>query len=386
VQFGKLREILLPHRKEVPALKPYDPLDEWSVSLYPNGHPFAFTLVHDADGAYSQRLSPLFDVFDDIGVKITATAFVFWAEWADNGHIWSKWRKTESKDDEFFAPECVPLVDEIEREFYMRLAERGHEIGMHTPSETSSTRQDIVRAFEFFKQVFGHYPTVYVEHSASEKKDAQRSEGSAPESVYYNTDLLNSYAPWVWLDDHWGVPHKSHPRFYDIRAVNGSPFNKQATELYGINKAFHRAGKWGEGDGDGFLAWYSEENIDSLEKNRGLALVYTHLDKKWLDRGTRKMRGAIKDRLRYLASKNGWFVPAGTILDRLRAVQKINLYHNERSLRIVNNGTEKVDGLTLISSKRRSLCRGGERFSPGGCGEIALGMIGAGETLSFKIV
>ena len=108
-------------------------------------------------------------------------------------------KKIERDGCEFFAPKCVPLVDDKEREFYKQLAARGHEIGMHTPSDTCNVRQDVIRAFEFFKTTFGQYPTVYAEHKVSTKKDAQAREGSKVESLYYNTDLLNSYGPWVWI-------------------------------------------------------------------------------------------------------------------------------------------------------------------------------------------
>ena len=93
----------------------------------------------------------------------------------------------------------------------------------------------------------------------------------------------------------------------------------------------------------------------------------------------------IKDRLSYLASKNGWFVPAGTILDRVQTVQRVKLYHNKRFLRVVNTGTDKIEGLTIISNKDRSLSRGDEVLSPTGRGEIVLGPIHPGETLSFII-
>ena len=43
----------------------YDASRTWGISLYPDGYRFAFTIVHDADTAYSRRLAPLFDVFDE---------------------------------------------------------------------------------------------------------------------------------------------------------------------------------------------------------------------------------------------------------------------------------------------------------------------------------
>jgi hypothetical protein len=121
---------------------------EFSIGLFPDGHAFGFTIVQDADGAYSRRLRPLFEVFDELGFKITATAFVLWADWAGDGAVWRAWREAEPEGREFFAPQCVPLADDQEREFYRDLARRGHEIGMHTPSDTSSTRHDVIRAFK----------------------------------------------------------------------------------------------------------------------------------------------------------------------------------------------------------------------------------------------
>jgi hypothetical protein len=386
---GRLRELfgaslVTPGMKEVAPQRGHDPQSGWSISPFPARRRFAFTIVHDADSAYSRRLEPLFEVFDELGFKITVTVFPLWADWARDGDIWRAWNERDD-DGGFFAPQAVPLMDEKEREFYKRLAARGHEIGMHTPSETSSTREDVIRAFEYFREVLGGYPRVYTEHSVDTKRDAQAKEGSRPDSAHYNTDLLNSYGPWVWVDDDCGVPDNRHDRFYDILALNGSPFNTLAAQRYGINKGFLRTGKWREADGDGFLAWYSEENIDSLEENRGLALVYMHLDAKWIDSRTRKMRRAIKDRLTYLASKNGWFVPAGAILDRMEAVYALKLYHSDTVLTIVNTGRRAVEELTIISNQGKSLRRDREIWEPGRDGEIVVGAIHPRESLSFTI-
>jgi len=103
-----------------------------------------------------------------------------------------------------------------------------------------------------------------------------------------------------------------------------------------------------------------------------------------LDSGTRKVRDAIKNRLRYLASKNGWFVSASKILDRVHAAYKIKLDCNHEFLKIVNTGSERVEGLTVISNTGRSLARIGEILKPGRHGEIVLGTIQPGEVFGSK--
>ena len=161
-------------------------------------------------------------------------------------------------------------------------------------------------------------PKVYVEHAKRGNKETQWNQGADPTSPYYCTDLLNRYAPWVWVDGPGALPPQRHQKFYNILAVNDTPFTEFATEKYGVIKGFARTGRWKDSNGDGFLAWYTESAIDSIEKERGLALVYTHLDRKWIDPETRQIREPIRQRLKYLSSKNGWLVPPFTHKSKLK--------------------------------------------------------------------
>ena len=357
----------------------------WRLNPYPSGLAFAFTIVHDADSAYSARLAPLFEEFDRLNLKITATVFAFWADWGRNGACWEKWRQITDPRSRLLAPVAVPLVDDDERAFYLSLAARGHEIGLHTASETSDTTEETQRAFKYFTEVFGQAPTVYVEHSAESNREAQENEGANPESKYYSLGVLKSYNPWVWVDSSFSLPARSESRFYDLSAVKGGPFPELAFKRYGLTKAFMRTGKPQQADGDGFLEWYSTANIDELERNRGMALVYTHLDSKWLDEDTLRMRADICTRLRYLASKKGWFVPAGTILDRLCGMKSVALKVSRGKLEVQNRGQAAIDGVTVMSSTGLSLCGGKGVLRPGPRGDIVIGNVLPGKSLSFQI-
>lgn len=358
---------------------------DWRLNPYPDGHRFAFTIVQDADSAYSRRLAPLFDEFDALKMKLTATVFVFWAEWAHGGRSWTEWLSNATPEQSFFRPIAVPLVDPAERAFYLSLAARGHEIGMHSASETSDTAAQTERAFEYFTQVFGHPPSVYVEHSHKNNKEALVNEGADPRSPYYILEILRRYRPWVWLDDPLGLPRPENPRYFDLFSIPGGPFNAELSRRYGLSKVFMRSGLAAQADGDGFLNWYSPANIDLLERDRGLALVYTHLDKKWLDVTTRKMREPLRERLRYLASKNGWFAPAGRILDRLLLMKNVSLQRTGKHVRIQNRNPVSVDSITLISSAKAGLCGARQVFRPSSSGDIVLGSIRSGEILDFTI-
>ena len=272
--------------------EPLTQLSSWRISSYPDAKAFGFTIVHDADGAYSQRLAPIIEAFDQIGLLITVTVFPFWADWGDPDRSWREWRS----EDPFFAPVCVPLEDEAERAFYLDVGARGHEIAMHTPSETSSVREDVIRAFALFRSIFGRPPHVYVEHSPGNNLDAQTRCGSDPASPYYNTDLLNEAGCWVWVCDCETSFAFGRERQLDVLSDPSGPFCPRAREKFGIARAFLRS-PTRPSDGNGFLSTFTEDVFDKLESDRGLSLVYTHLNNGWLDPHTRTLRADILDRL-----------------------------------------------------------------------------------------
>jgi len=365
--------------------RPIAGLAAWRVSLYPDAHRFAFTIVHDADSAYSARLAPLFEEFDALKMKITATIFVYWAGDSQGDLSWSRWNAIADPRVAFLAPSAVPLVDQREREFYVDLAARGHEIAMHTPSDTSDTTEELENSFEYFAQIFGHPPTVYVEHSSRSNRETLEHDGSNPQSPYYSKGVLSRYAPWVWVDGPLGIPPANETRYFDLAAFQGAPFSDSLAKRYGLPKVFTRTGKWRDANGDGFLDWYSKANIDTLERDRGLALVYTHLDERWLDADTRKMREPLRERLEYLTARNGWFVPAGTILDRISVMKNVSLSRVGNQLRIENRNAVPVASVTLISPDGTGLCSAARVFHPLPSGDIVVGLMRPSEVMAFDL-
>lgn len=226
----------------------------------------------------------------------------------------------------------------------------GHEIALHTPSETSSTRDEVIAAFSEFEKWFGHPPHVYVEHSSKSNKDALCNEGANEESPYYCLDLLRSYAPWIWVDRIGALRHSTDQREFEL-LPNDSFANAYAESRYGLSKTFRRTGRWNAPGGNGFLECYTPNAIDQLENDEGTALVYTHLDDGWLDPTTNAMRSDIRQRLESIASRPGWFAPASVILDRAAAVSQVTIQESDRCIQLINNGSQCIDDGLLIDAK-----------------------------------
>ena len=361
----------------------HDRNSQWTISPFPEEFDCAFTIVHDADDAYSERLAPLFDVFDEYGIKITASVFAFWDKDDNPADLWTKWNTT----DPFGKPKAVPLAHPPECEFYESLAANGHEIALHTASDGHDTRDVIIDAFEFYKSVFGHHPATYVEHRDNLQNLC--NSGSDPRSPYYINDVLSTYQPWVWLVSPSSLPYNGYGRYFDVLSTQkplygwtlvrmwgvlkgllktgrldaqngrdlhtmmagGTPFDRFAAKKYGLAKAFRRSGRRDPSSGDGFLAWYSKPHVDALEAEHGLALVYTHLNTKWLDRRSKTMRREIEECLAYIASKNVWLATAAQILNRFRLSENTQAERCGPWLRVTNQGAVPIGNVAVLAPR-----------------------------------
>ena len=183
---------------------------EWSLSPYPFGHDFAFTIVHDADHSNSQRLQPLFNCFNKFGMKISVTTFAFWPS---SGKVI---KEDGASKDPYWSPTPLPFSEPKEAEFYKKLESEGHEIDLHTASDESDRREETIAAFEFFEKTFGHSPKLYVEHRNQDNLECQQEQGSTPDSPFFVTDILNKYGSWVWVISPSALPYEGRGDYYDV--------------------------------------------------------------------------------------------------------------------------------------------------------------------------
>lgn len=102
------------------------------------------------------------------------------------------------------------LDNEEYRNLMLRAKDLGHEISFHGYSQVSNTRDEFSRGLDCFKNVFGDYPKVYVEHCGSVKK--HRKEmckletlnycGQIPDSEHYVKDIVKQVFDLVWTHDY----------------------------------------------------------------------------------------------------------------------------------------------------------------------------------------
>jgi hypothetical protein len=118
----------------------------------------------------------------------------------------------------------------------------------------------------------------------------------------------------------WGDLAKKHIRyvrqftFQDINLLDVNPSlpYRRADTPY-VNYWFQTSNG---GNRDAFVKLLSSENLDRLARDHGVCLVYAHLGAGSFSANGR-VNSQFEERIKDLASRNGWFVPASEILDYL---------------------------------------------------------------------
>jgi len=275
---------------------------------FPDGKRFAFTIVDDTDMATLERNQPVYETLRRHGLRTTKTVWVLGATETDH--------PSNAGDS---------LQDSDYREFIARLRDQGFEIALHGVRGGSSGRADIAAGLDEFRREFGDYPGLHVNHSRNR------------DNLYWGAERW-SLAPLRWFyrlakDDHfsgedpaspyfWGDLARQHIRyvnqftFGDINLLNVTPsFPYHLPDKPLVNRWFPTA----NGDNlDQFERLLSPENLDQLEREGGVCIVYAHLGAGSFNAGD-GVNPRFEDRIRDVASRNGWFVPASELLDYLAA-------------------------------------------------------------------
>lgn len=280
---------------------------------FPGNKTFAFTVFDDTDNATVQNVKPIYDLLDELGFRTTKSLWIY-----------------PPRDD--FGGQCVEDSEYLN--FLRELQEKGFELASHGVGSGSFSRQEILHGFERFRELFGDYPRVHANHARNpdnlywRPKDrftfplslviqlAQHLKRSIPE-VGGHVEHASCF---------WGDWAKEH-----IRYIRDLTFNDVNTLARDPRMPYKRPGKevytnywFSSSDGhtvQEYNALTQPENIDRLEREGGVCIVYTHFASGFVKQG--RVNEQFAAHMKELAARDkGWFVPVGQLLDHMRRGRK----------------------------------------------------------------
>lgn len=273
---------------------------------FPEGKRFALSIVDDTDLTTLQRVKPLYELMYKAGLRTTKTVWVM-----------------EPNDQSNSTDQGDTLRDPSYREFILDLKDKGFEIALHGVRGGSSLRQDIVSGLDEFKREVGRDPRLHVNHALNRdniywgqyrwsvpiyqwgfaRMRPFEFSGHDPASGHFWGDLAKQRIQYM--------------RRFTFREIN--LFNVNPSMPYRLPDMPYANYWFDASDGgsiDAFDQLLKTENLDRLEREGGVALVYAHLGAGSFNRDggvDPRFEARIKD----VASRNGWFAPVSEILDYL---------------------------------------------------------------------
>ena len=275
--------------------------------VFPDGKRFAFSIVDDTDMTTLERARQVYEVLEKNGLRTTKTVWVL-----------------DSSDKSNDANQGDTLRDPQYREFVLDLQRKGFEIALHGVRGGGSRREDTQRGLEEFKRQLGAYPRMHINHSLNQ------------DNLYWGAELF-SFMPYRWAGAlairhefaghdprspyFWGDLAQQHVQyvrrftFPDINLLNVNPaFPYKVASMPYVNYWFPTSNGNRMIEFDELL---KPANLDRLEREGGVSLVYAHLGSGSFNRNGR-VHPRFEARIKELTARNGWFAPASEILDHLR--------------------------------------------------------------------
>lgn len=276
-------------------------------STWPEGKRFAFTVFDDTDSATLENVKGVYDFLADCGFRTTKSVWVV----AGDANRGKKPGQT--------------CADPDYRQWLLALSAKQFEIGFHNGTWHSLPRDAIREALDKFAELFGHHPKVAANHTgvadAIYFADARLTSWRRPlYNILTRFHNVGKYRGHVEGDPcFWGDLCKSRIKYFrnfvfrDINTLKACPAMPYHDPLRPwVNYWFASS--------DGakcsvFNECIAEAAQDRLEEQGGACIMYTHFAAEFLEDG--RLNPRFRSLMERLARKNGWFVPAGELLDYL---------------------------------------------------------------------
>ncbi|MBS1824086.1 MAG: hypothetical protein JST93_02080 [Acidobacteria bacterium] len=367
------------------------------LSPYPDGKAFAFTIVDDTDGSTLETIRPVYEHLHSLGLRTTKTV----------------WIRPPATSDATADSEGDTLQRAEYREYVESLQASGFEIALHNVAGASSRREEIISGIDEFCRIFGHEPKIHIQHEKNRDnlyfdvaQDARRLPssfrsrparamhslvnrwlgrssaegpqrfaccGEEPESEYFWGDVCQSRIKYV----------RSNVFLNDLNTIRRSPqmpFHLARTPF--VNYWFDSSNG---GDRERFDALLSERQVSRLARENGCSVLYTHFGRNFTEQtaGCRELNRETRERLGNIASRgDGWFAPAGELLDRLLAFQRIAFAPFSNGALLHNSNPFDVCSCSLWETPNRRLYTpAGQVFTPNAKKRLTLPSLKSGATL-----
>ena len=303
---------------------------------WPEGKQFAFTIVDDTDNATVGKIKPIYDLLKQLEFKTTKTVWTLPIR-GDETH----YRFTETLENENY------------RNFILDLQSSGFEIAMHGIRGTSSERDQVIQGMEKYKDIIGSYPSIHINHARNKDNlywGLERLHKWQLKLKRYAGDGTAGYGHKENQQYFWGDLAKKHVKyvrnnvFFDINTLKCDPFMPYYDGRFPyVNSWFSSSDG---NDAHAFCRLLAPRNLNRLEKEGGLCIVYTHFGGQYENNTFLGPDGGVvpqvADVLHKLSERNGWYVPAGEILNYLRSdpipsinlLQQITLFKNQKMDRL----------------------------------------------------
>jgi hypothetical protein len=276
---------------------------------FPGGKRFAFTVLDDTDDGTIENLTPVYRLLEELGMRTTKTV---WPVPCPEG------------SDDFFAGIC--LDDEAYRAFCVDLQRRGFEITWHGATMESSPRERTVAALERYKEFFGKYPAIHVNHAGNRENlywgagrlDAPLLRGTLGRLGSWRASLYQGHeegSKYWWGD--LARAHFKYARNLTTTDINTASFNPSMPYRDPRRPLVPWWFSASDADNvDEFNALVHPNNQEKLEREGGFCIVATHFGKRFAPGG--KLNETTREYLTRLSKRSGWFPTVGELLDCLR--------------------------------------------------------------------
>jgi len=278
-----------------------------SAISWPEGKRFAFTVFDDTDGATLERLRPVYGFLAECGLRTTKSC------WPVAG------------DPDRGSHPGATCEDPEYRAWVQDLQQQGFEIGWHGATWHGLPRPQIAAALDVFAEIFDRDPYVASNHSES------------PDSIYWGRDRLSGSRAWIYNvltafrnwkcyrghveggEYFWGDLCRDKIKYYrsfvflDANTLRACPFMPYHDPRRPYVNYWFASSEGG--NVERFNRCLSEQNQDRLVEQGGACIMYTHFAQGFAEHG--QLHPRFKTLIRRLARLDGWFVPAGTLLDYL---------------------------------------------------------------------